>query len=405
MFLSAPVSKGARLHMLVLLAGTSFQRTERSHNLMELEGWLLGKKDGIIHRAPIPHVENVRGVRLAVCIAGTARAVGMALMHESFVKYISGPIKQEGGQADPFFVLSNGTLDSMLTSLLQWHSDPNAAQVGSKSEGSCLTAEDVLEVWKGADVFMREDDFDKFQALKSACIDESFGTRWLKQFLKVQICFERINRREIELSETYEWILRMRSDHVIFSSLPPLYALPKMFVYVPRAVMSPQPRHLFVNDHAFLCPRARCAPYFSTSSSCDVLREVDENRLRSAQLGYHPQLWTRNYGLVAHYPNQTACIAACQLNGGMGVPDDVYDSGIIRAISWSFTVARPNHLECDRILYNEDSTRARGAFENCRVIDASARAAPCAHARIPPSLYGPDSCLCQDKLHELNATS
>lgn len=60
----------------------------------------------------------------------------------------------------------------------------------------------------------------------------------------------------------YDWILRVRTDLVFFSPVPPLHALDRHAVYVPRSGKAANPRFAFMNDHVFICPRDKCAAYF-----------------------------------------------------------------------------------------------------------------------------------------------
>ena len=68
-----------------------------------------------------------------------------------------------------------------------------------------------------------------------------------------------IAEEERKRGATYAWVLRMRTDMVLFA---PLW-LPKdtNVVYVPGGGMTRRANLRCCNDHLFLCPRHLCAPY------------------------------------------------------------------------------------------------------------------------------------------------
>jgi len=333
---------------------------------VEKKNWAWWRVNGTDFKTPIPHFETNEVEMVAVCICGTARAIGMRTVYAHFMRYIVKPIKQLNAEIDVFLVLSNGTLNQSSI----------AGAVALNSEMSCLTVEDVANLWKDADVLMHTD---QELRLPKLCISNEIFRRYFLMFGKVHACYQRIKERETANARLYDWIIRMRSDHIIFESLPPLASLNTNFVYVPRGVVSRSPQKLFASDHVFFCPRRLCDAYFQVTPNC--ANTVSATASGNPWTIGNP--WTLPYGVL--WMNKATNRATT-------------DSGLVRALSWSFTTVRPNGIECNRLLWNENETRVRRALLHCISVNAQALSNTCSDGSAEQALYGSNSCLCNAKV-------
>lgn len=92
----------------------------------------------------------------------------------------------------------------------------------------------------------------------------------------------------------FEWLLKVRPDLLFLGPLPPLATLPPRRVFVPRGVMTSDPRLQRLNDHVFLCPRALCEGHFVAPTAAyracvggDLARFVPPQRLLQEPYGPH----------------------------------------------------------------------------------------------------------------------
>jgi hypothetical protein len=86
----------------------------------------------------------------------------------------------------------------------------------------------------------------------------------LVQFLTIRRCYEHVEESERACGKLYAHLLRLRTDVLYLSDLPAHVFAESGRVWVPSSGMAPggEARFRCMNDHAFVCPRALCRPYF-----------------------------------------------------------------------------------------------------------------------------------------------
>ena len=74
--------------------------------------------------------------------------------------------------------------------------------------------------------------------------------RVIIQWVGLRHCYAMVRRHEQRAQERYSWLVRWRTDVVLFAPLPALHNLSSAFVYVPMGGMSSQPHSTCMNDRA-----------------------------------------------------------------------------------------------------------------------------------------------------------
>jgi len=157
------------------------------------------------------------------------------LVVASYRGMVRAPLRAHGGRVDSFVVLSEQAALGSFSARLAAAYSPVAVRLISASHHplKCRLARVTGHSW-----------------------GISAG---ILQWVSVSTCFEMIAEEERKRGATYAWVLRMRTDMVLFAPL----RLPHLAdaVYVPGGGMTRRGQLRYSNDHLFLCPRHLCAPY------------------------------------------------------------------------------------------------------------------------------------------------
>ena len=174
---------------------------------------------------------------VALCITGLLRSLLSEPVRVSFDAMVKAPLISAGQSVDTFIVLSeqqpnNHTLRARLAAA---YSPTHVKLVADKPHmPRCRLA----------------------TMIGHGPFGESAG---VLQYFGVAAGFELIAHEERKRGVPYDWVLRMRTDMVLFR--PIWLPLRTDQVYVPGGGMSFRGWTRCSNDHLFLCPRGLCAPY------------------------------------------------------------------------------------------------------------------------------------------------
>jgi len=164
---------------------------------------------------------------------------------------------------------------------------PETGQVNSSNftrSYSILLEQELRRAWKPTGLLVGRSPTDMAVVGKSDCewlnsansSDRLLGQEsipgFFSQFLKVKLAWGLVRAEEFQSGQRYDWLIRIRSDVVLFSPVPPLENMAGRAVFVPRNGMANNPDAAFRNDQVFLCPRDNCEEYFSIAdlySHCD----------------------------------------------------------------------------------------------------------------------------------------
>lgn len=151
----------------------------------------------------------------------------------------------------------------------------------------------------------------------------------------------------------YDWLVRMRTDLLILSDIPPLHLLPASYVYLPRSGMAKLEKWAFMNDQVFLCPRHHCSSYFNTA---ELFQRCDDGAPQPQDPEYVPGqnesptgngTWSLNpYPAGSHWQWWTLRRYGGSLKLG--------SSGIMRELTWLYAIVRSREIQCYRLEYRED---------------------------------------------------
>lgn len=182
---------------------------------------------------------------VAVCITGLQRNLLAKPMRSMFMQHVSEPLQRAGYRVDVYMSIVNpiSTRDTILKSY----------------------APVVLDFLKSADLGAH-----RLMSIAEGDTDDS--QQILTQWQSIRNCYDHIEKMEMKTGKPYSWIYRLRSDAIALADVPLPSGLSLDSVYVPKAGMTGEWKYACINDHAFLCPRALCRPYFTV-----------------------PELWSSNY--------------------------------------------------------------------------------------------------------------
>ena len=178
---------------------------------------------------------------VAVCITGLLRSLLSKPVTSSFEGMVRAPIVASGHSVYPFIVLSEQRSSNETSRLRD--------RITSAYRPVSLRLQMITE-----------------RPTKPKCRLASFighdgagSSAGILQHFTVSACFDDVAAEEHRRGSAYGWVLRLRTDVVLFVSFRiPLRA---DHVYVPGGGMSYRSWLRCSNDHMFLCPRELCAPY------------------------------------------------------------------------------------------------------------------------------------------------
>lgn len=187
--------------------------------------------------SPPEWVQDTANAPVAVCITGLLRSLLSEPVTGSFEVMVRRPLLAHGHAVDPFIVLSEQrpTNESLRARIAAAYSPVTLHLTDERPRlPRCRLASMMGHDGSGA----------------SAGVLQHFG---------VDTCFGLVAEHEQRRGSDYGWVLRMRTDMILFA---PIW-LPKstQSVYVPGGGMSFRGWTRCSNDHLFLCPRGLCGPY------------------------------------------------------------------------------------------------------------------------------------------------
>ena len=174
---------------------------------------------------------------VAVCLTGLLRSLLSLPVRASFESMVRRPLTASGHSVDPFIVLSE-----------QRHEN---AELRARIDATYTPVSMRLVAERPSRPLCRH---------ASAFGHDHFGaSAGVLQHFSVSTCFGLVGEEERRRRASYGWVLRMRTDLVLFAP----FRLPTRTdrVYVPGGGMSYRSWLRCSNDHLFLCPRQLCAPY------------------------------------------------------------------------------------------------------------------------------------------------
>lgn len=174
---------------------------------------------------------------VAVCLTGLLRALLSHVVIASYRGMVRAPLLARGHVVDPFIVLSEQrNVNATLRRRIDAAYAPSALRL------------------------LAEHPYRPQCHLAQAIGHNGFGvSAGILQHFAVSACFETVATHEYGRGARYDWVLRMRTDMVLFAPL--WLPVRRDRVYVPGGGMSYRSWLRCCNDHLFLCPRDLCHPY------------------------------------------------------------------------------------------------------------------------------------------------
>lgn len=162
-------------------------------------------------------------------------------------------------------------------------------------------------------------------------ITRSQGTlaRWYHTWKKLDICHRRIEQYEHKHKHRFDFVIRLRPDVFFFAGVPAARFFPTNTMIVPYGMVTCQKPCL--NDHMVVAPRALSPVYYNLVRNYDECKpimkhlEADGNRL-------------------LHFALANANVT-------------------VRRFEFSYTLARANGLECERMKFS--GIRREALYEMC----------------------------------------
>jgi len=116
-----------------------------------------------------------------------------------------------------------------------------------------------------------------------------------EQYDKLQRVFRAIVAYEAAQKNTFEWLIRLRTDMLFLGGLPPLPSLASDRIYVPVGHVNPR---VALNDHMAIVPRSHASAYFNAADdlSCDASRHSPGKRVNRKGGAFLPDR-LRNLGI------------------------------------------------------------------------------------------------------------
>lgn len=197
---------------------------------------------------------------VAVCITGVQRTLLELPVRRSFWTAIHRPLQARGWNVDPHVVVSANGASETEQALRR--------DVEAAFHPRTLT---VLPI--GMTESWMEHPPNEQCALKGAAswdaAEDNGVPSWfnLRQWFAIGKCYDAVEAVERESEGggsrfAYDWLLRIRTDMAFFDDVPLALGLDPTFAYTLSNGMNSLPHYRCMNDHAFLCPRHLCRPYF-----------------------------------------------------------------------------------------------------------------------------------------------
>ncbi len=211
----------------------------------------------------VSRLEERSGVRalaaVAVCITGLQRTLLELPVRRSFQHYVRAPLVAQAWRVDPHIVISVPQPDSSEDDVLR-----QDLQMAYEPKSLTLLPASLSEEWVHKP--SNEQCAVKRAARWQAAEDHGFPSWYnLRQWFAIGVCYDAVESVEKSPGgRQYDWLVRLRSDMAFFETIPLAWprGLDTKFAYVLSHGMSSLPHYRCMNDHAFLCPRLLCRPFF-----------------------------------------------------------------------------------------------------------------------------------------------
>ena len=220
---------------------------------------------------------GVYGTSMAVCVGGELRSVLDLAQRSTYHCHVVASLRRVQVHVDTFLAISGGQASELAGSARQrtynalrdaynpvamrvlendgWHDPDLSARYTNRCNVSLSGV--GFYAGKNRDIFM--------------------------QYIPLRVCYRMIEMEEKRRGGHYNWIYRVRTDMVhvqdVTEAFPNLMRFNGSRVFTPFGGMSARRGNPLVNDHAFLCPRRVCRPYF------EVLELLDSEHCINAGSG------------------------------------------------------------------------------------------------------------------------
>ena len=243
--------------------------------------------------------------RLALLVLGGKRALCQREVYESMHTHLIQPLEAAGVTVDAFLHLSVydaqcwPPTDERCTSGGEGASVDMYGQVSGDPVG-CTAALEPLRVRSvhfrpSKDPPLRGDGCDN---RTNSMVDRIENRLVWGQLYQLGVAWSQITAYESSLlGQRYDFVLRVRPDSMFFAPFPVGLLNQTQCTYVPYGVMTSEAGAQRLNDHAFFCPRALCAPYFQTYD--DLVAAA------SCPLSGMPDLWPPQRYAADRYNDST----------------------------------------------------------------------------------------------------